>query len=429
MKFSDYYNFEFQMLPYFNEAYGNHSPQTKYRGEYINGNWYLKYVLNGNSPALVPKDSWVVPGRRFLGWLLENDSEFTDHIYSLSQNLIVFTEKLEKMNYEDMKSGRIRPQPEFYYEYIKSWSLIIGFGYPLDMALDEYLKAHPIDVHVIPSYGNSFIREEEKDLKKIAFEKDPKKAEDMLLEHSYKYSYVLSNYAGYHPASLEYFRNRLAEIRGKNIPIEIIVPMKKPDSLEGWVGLMTYIRDVRKKCNMIYNAMADRYLREECKKLNLNYEDAVFLQPAEFEAQKNTGIRKFNGIRYMEVTNHGQVDLDEKVWDSLITEGEGSEVTGVSASKGRVKGTVKIVLGRADFHKMQRGDILVTSMTRPDFVPVLNKCGAIVTNEGGVTCHAAIISREMNIPCIIGTKNATKILKDGDMVEVDAEKGIVKIIK
>lgn len=428
MKFSDYYNFEFPMLPYFNEAYGSHAPKVKYRGEYINGNWYLKYVLNEVSPALVPKDSWVVPGRRFLGWILENDEEFTNYFYTLFENLIAFTDKLEKMNYEDMKSGKVRPQPEFYADYIKNWSLIIGYGYPLDMALDEYLKAHPIDVHSIPTYGNSFIREEEKDLKKIALENDPAKADEMLKEHSFLYSYVLSNYTGYHPASLEYFKNRLQEIKSKEIPNEQIVPMGKPHTIEGWVGLMTYIRDVRKKCNMIYNAMADRYLREECKKLNLNYEDAVFLIPSEFEAQKNTGIRKFNGVRYMEVTNDGQIDLDENIWNGLITEAEDSEVKGVVASKGKVVGTVKIILGANDFHKMEQGDILVTSMTRPDFVPVLGKCGAIVTNEGGVTCHAAIISREMKIPCIIGTKNSTKILKDGDKVEVDAEKGIVKII-
>jgi len=68
-------------------------------------------------------------------------------------------------------------------------------------------------------------------------------------------------------------------------------------------------------------------------------------------------------------------------------------------------------------------------MTRPEFVPLMKKAAAIITDEGGITSHAAIISREMNIPCIIGTKIATKIFKDGDLVEVDADKGIVKILK
>jgi len=67
-------------------------------------------------------------------------------------------------------------------------------------------------------------------------------------------------------------------------------------------------------------------------------------------------------------------------------------------------------------------------MTSPDFMPVIKKCSAIVTNLGGITSHAAIISREFGIPCIVGTKNATEILNTGDMVEVDADKGIVRII-
>ena len=75
------------------------------------------------------------------------------------------------------------------------------------------------------------------------------------------------------------------------------------------------------------------------------------------------------------------------------------------------------------------GDILVTGMTRPEFVPLMKRSAAIITDEGGITCHAAIISRELGIPCIIGTKVATQVLKDGDMVEVDADKGIVRILK
>ncbi|MBU4375310.1 hypothetical protein KKH38_02310, partial [Patescibacteria group bacterium] len=68
-------------------------------------------------------------------------------------------------------------------------------------------------------------------------------------------------------------------------------------------------------------------------------------------------------------------------------------------------------------------------MTRPEHLMGMKKAGAIITDDGGITCHAAIIARELGIPCIIGTKIATKVLKDGDFVEVDAERGIVKILK
>ena len=110
-----------------------------------------------------------------------------------------------------------------------------------------------------------------------------------------------------------------------------------------------------------------------------------------------------------------------------IQKGAG-ELRGIVASRGKVKGRVKIILKVHDMVNMEDGDILVTSMTRPEMVPAMRRASAIVTDEGGLTCHAAIISREMRMPCIIGTKIATKVLKDGDFVEVDAEHGIVRKI-
>jgi phosphoenolpyruvate synthase/pyruvate phosphate dikinase len=104
------------------------------------------------------------------------------------------------------------------------------------------------------------------------------------------------------------------------------------------------------------------------------------------------------------------------------------ELIGQPAFKGVVKGRVAIVRGPQDFDKVEDGDILVAQSTQPNYVPILKKVKAIVTEEGGVLCHASVISRELKVPCVIGTKVATKVLKDGDMVEVDANKGIVKKI-
>ncbi len=74
---------------------------------------------------------------------------------------------------------------------------------------------------------------------------------------------------------------------------------------------------------------------------------------------------------------------------------------------------------------MQKGDVLVTRMTAPDWVPAMEKAAAIVTNEGGSTCHAAIVSRELGIPCVVGTSNATEVLRDGQAVTVDGTAGLV----
>jgi len=112
----------------------------------------------------------------------------------------------------------------------------------------------------------------------------------------------------------------------------------------------------------------------------------------------------------------------------LEQETENSEIKGQIAFKGKVTGVARLVNRSGECSKLNEGDILVTYMTTPDFVPYLDKVSAIITEEGGITCHAAIVAREMKKPCVIGTGNCMSILKDGDKIEVDAENGIVRKI-
>ena len=111
-----------------------------------------------------------------------------------------------------------------------------------------------------------------------------------------------------------------------------------------------------------------------------------------------------------------------------------TEIKGNPANLGYAIGKVKIIYPfsknqQQEIDKMKKGQVLVTSMTRPHLIMAMKKSAGIITDEGGITSHAAIVSRELNIPCIIGTKIATKVFKDNDLVEVDANKGIVKLLK
>jgi len=106
-----------------------------------------------------------------------------------------------------------------------------------------------------------------------------------------------------------------------------------------------------------------------------------------------------------------------------------SEIKGNPTSPGIVEGKVRLALSPDESREVQEGEILVTGMTSPDYVPAMKRAGAIVTDEGGLLSHAAIISRELGKPCVVGTKIATQVLKDGDEVEVDANSGIIKILK
>jgi len=116
--------------------------------------------------------------------------------------------------------------------------------------------------------------------------------------------------------------------------------------------------------------------------------------------------------------------LKKELLDNAI-----AQISGTIANKGSARGKVKIIFNRKQLINFKEGEILVAPMTSPWYVPIIEKASAIITDEGGITCHAAIISREMNKPCIIGTKFATKVLKDGDLVEVDANLGIIKKLK
>ncbi|MBR9706473.1 hypothetical protein GOV14_05535 [Candidatus Pacearchaeota archaeon] len=131
---------------------------------------------------------------------------------------------------------------------------------------------------------------------------------------------------------------------------------------------------------------------------------------------------------------YGQYDENKKIIEDYLelqNKQESPEIIrGQIGSKGSITGSVKIITNINQQGKdFNEGEILVTGMTRPEFVPLMKKAAAIITDEGGITCHAAIISRELKKPCIIGTKNATRILKDGMKVEVDANEGVVRIME
>ncbi|PIZ52486.1 hypothetical protein COY27_00040 [Candidatus Woesearchaeota archaeon CG_4_10_14_0_2_um_filter_33_13] len=122
-------------------------------------------------------------------------------------------------------------------------------------------------------------------------------------------------------------------------------------------------------------------------------------------------------------------NLIQEIRTELTHEEAREQFKGISAFKGKVTGKVQIIIKKEEFVDFKKDCILVTQFTTPAYIPLMKMAKAIITNDGGITCHAAIISREFNIPCVVGTKIATQVLKDGDVIEVDADKGIIKIIK
>lgn len=124
-----------------------------------------------------------------------------------------------------------------------------------------------------------------------------------------------------------------------------------------------------------------------------------------------------------------KADADKNAGTAAETAADESKaevlLKGAAASLGMAYGPVKIIHKPTEIDKIMAGDVLVTEMTTPDFVPAMRKAKAIVTDTGGRTCHAAIVSRELGIPCVVGTGTATHMLKNGQVVTVDGAKGLV----
>ena len=100
-------------------------------------------------------------------------------------------------------------------------------------------------------------------------------------------------------------------------------------------------------------------------------------------------------------------------------------LNGLPASSGRASGAVRVLASPDDAAKLQSGEVLVAPMTSPDWVPAMRRAAALITDGGGMTCHAAIVSRELGVPCVVGTRNATTVLRDGEIVTVDGARGQV----
>ncbi len=122
-------------------------------------------------------------------------------------------------------------------------------------------------------------------------------------------------------------------------------------------------------------------------------------------------------------------EMINKVRDSFLSLKRTESIKGLTVSLGKARGKVRVVVVDSDLAKIKTGEILVANFTSPQYVPAMKRAAAIVTNDGGITCHAAIVSRELKKPCIVGAKVATRLLKTGDRIEVDADQGLVKIIK
>lgn len=205
-----------------------------------------------------------------------------------------------------------------------------------------------------------------------------------------------------------------------------------PEELEANQEVIRLMADLRMIGRTSFNKthkLTEPLFKEIGRGLNLSTEEIKFLKPAEISSLlsgKPFCVKEIieNRQNCYFIFQEGKFALKENE-SYAINEKVNNELKGRGTFPSFYRGKVKIVKTIEDIERMDYGDIMVSRMTTPDLIiEGVKKAGAIITDEGGITCHAAVFSREFNIPALIGTSNATKILKDGDMVEVDTDKGI-----
>ncbi len=330
-------------------------------------------------------------------------------------------------------------------EYMPSLALVYNVENPVELEVRRALSQRfkPAEVNQLMNTLNlpledNYLRREEYEL---AQTKD-------VARHARKYAWILSRYGERRPyiaamARAKFRRMNRAETLKKYAEQKAAIRKAVQTAKSRLAGrnrhlidLLQFIVFYRTHRTDVINRSAYEFypgFQAKARALRITYSDLLFLLPDEVSRsafdrhkikERRRGFASFlESGRIRIVSGRELKSIRQMFAEKEINQ---SEVKGVTACPGIVSGTVRLVRGIGELTKVRPGDILVASMTTPEFVPAMERAAAFITDEGGITCHAAIVSREMRKPCIIGTKMATKVFKDGDKVEVDAKKGVVR---
>lgn len=317
----------------------------------------------------------------------------------------------------------------------------------------------------------SFICEEKNELLQIAlglangkYLASGKEINQKLENHAKKWFWVHNNYARAIVLDTEYFLKRVEEHAKEGLDIKrkidnfqkqyehakkeklkIIEKAGLCEDLKSLIQLSdehVYWQDMRKKANLIADHYLEFFVKEISNRKKIDVEDLKatnayeligLLKGKKIDRDKLKQRKKmccmiFTPEKSLLFDYEKAAMIDREIKEKYSIN-DVKDLYGTVANMGKITAKARLVSGPKDFDKLKQGEILITSMTRPEFIPIMRRAAGVVTDEGGLTCHAAIVSREFNIPCIVGTKIAMKVFKDGDLVELNANHGVVRKIK
>lgn len=420
-------------------------------------------------------DSLVQLGQKMLDFYVveENKKRLLKDLEKETQNLKHSFKEIEETNLAGLDNGcLLLLYGKFRQAYIDWYKLgwtaepVALYGERLIKKIVEGQKPKIFSI-LTSTTRKSFSRRAEEDLLRVAEKK--KKGQNIdneIAVHAKKYFWLHNSYfktevlgkdffsreikllLKEHPEPKQYIEELetlsrdIAEEKEKTIKQ---LELGKNKALIELIDLFGWLQDYRKEyimqaCHYLDLLLAEIGKRNGISAWDMKYtlpEDLPLIPNKKFDNSEIAARQKNCIIIWKEFRDDYELYTGQKAIqreNELFREDEKTkeilEIDGMAASQGRVRGEAFVSMSAAEAKNIKPGQILVTSMTSPDFIVAIKRAAAIVTNEGGITSHAAIVSREFGVPCVVGTKIATKVIKTGDYIEVDGIHGKVrKLVK
>ncbi|MFA4818871.1 MAG: PEP-utilizing enzyme [Patescibacteria group bacterium] len=396
-----------------------------------------------------------------------------------SRKLVGLVKHLASFDYTEASNSQLYDD---YKRVVDSYKEVYTYGEPLAIALGNFsdrIKKHFIpqgmtdadyEILLLPQ-ELSFVQRERLDLLEIAClvknGKVDKKIKQLLQSHVAKYTWLPYDY-GVTSYKIDHFIKELKKLVNKgrrqilanyrhlanysrnlqkqqnNIAAKYKFNNKQQSLIE-IVRTTFYLVDYKKELFTQLHWYSERLFIEVSRRLKTPQHLVRYMLPYEVSMclLKGVPVKKLQiQSRYnncvITIKKSGRVNVIDGnkaklIIDNFISSHKKGEkrdyLSGRVGNSGSARGLVRVIMDARKIDTFKHGEILVAPMTSPDYILAIRKAAAIVTDEGGTTCHAAIVSRELNIPCVIATKKATQVFKTGDMVEVDATRGIVRLLK
>ena len=409
-------------------------------------------------------------------------TRFSKQVLGYTQEFIDFNKKINSKKISNLSDKQLLKFYDTWYKKYLYWQTGIYFFFVLEpiitdqflVGLKNYLKEQNqldklteyTEIVMSPEKMNAIILEQYHTLRvAIKIKSSPKQKQALIKKLYQKFLWIPCYDVHFKEYDIKHFQAQIAKLgklptaRLENMAADLQtsfknrkivfnglikkIKNKKLVELAKIMHWLVYYKDFRDDLRRQTGHFGKLFMEPLAKKLNLDLVEINYLTSPEIRScivgkrvsKDKIKSRIPSGYVFKSTKNKTEIYVGADIKKIITRElalganKQTQEIKGIVASVGKAQGRVVIIRHTINLNKVKPGDIMVAVTTHPDYLPAMKKCKAIVTDEGGVTSHAAIVSRELGIPCIVGTKVATQVLKDGDRVEVDAKSGIIKTYK